>query len=192
MLLVTAVTFFFLTYQHISIYNDLIDELVKFYAVFGLNVNLTPIELNAWTYLWVYLILVISFALTSFLWYYVTHISVMIVGGKKAYDQTYKAMSYSLSADYLSLPAFIVSLISLSIWLSKDSTTAKVIFIISSILYFIPAFYRLYMRLVGLEKLQKISKWRAFFAAYILAYIIVFGVIFIIDVILISIVLFFR
>jgi len=184
MTVVMAVTMLFLTYQHITIFNSFLAEVSKIYSQFGIVIPLDPLEINFKSYLMVYTILVASFIVTSFLWYYVTHVCVVIVGGRQGYDQTYKAMTYSLSADYLTLPAFIVSLVSLSIALTKDSMTATIVFYVSTILYMIPAFYRLYIRLVALEKLQNLSKVRGFVAAYVMAYIGMFFVILIIDVII--------
>lgn len=173
MVIVMSIMFVFLTYHYVELYNGLLQQIVDIYAQMGMQVNVPDIELNFGIYVAAYFILLISFIITSFMWYYITHLCVMIVGGKKGYDQTYKAMTYSLSADYLTLPAFVVSFISLTITVVDRSFWSVLIFLISTTLYFIPAFYRLYMRLVGLEKLQEISKLRAFIAAYILAYIFV-------------------
>jgi len=72
-----------------------------------------------------------------------------------------------------------------AILLQTQNFWLTLVFIVSIILYFIPALYRLYLRLVGLGKLQEISKWRAFVAAYILAYIFVFIAIILIDIVLV-------
>jgi len=186
-MIVISITFIFLTYHHVSLFNSLMEEVVTFYRSMGMNVSDFHIELTPGTYIIAYFILVISMILSSFLWYYATHLCIKIMGGKHGYYQTYKAMTYSLSADYLALPAFIISIVSLVATL-KGSRIGLIIFIISIILYSIPTLYRLYLRLVGLERLQEISKLRAFFAAYVLAYILVFVAIIIIDIILISII----
>ncbi len=182
-----SVTFIFLTYQHIVLFNSMMAELVNAYNSLGISVSFPVIEITPMTYILAYFILVISFVLISFLWYYITHLCIRIVGGKHSYDQTYKAMTYSLSADYLALPAFIVALVSLVKTIEDGSTASVVILTISGILYLIPTFYRLYMRIIGLERLQEISKFRAFIAAYILAYIFVFIAIILIDVAILAV-----
>ena len=187
MMLVTSITFLFLTYHHIELFNNVMQRLVEIYRMMGIDVKFSAIDITFSTYILVYIILMVTFVLTSFLWYYVTHLCIKFMGGKHGYDQTYKAMTYSLSADYLTLPAFIVSFISLTITLVNRNIIATIIFFISTILYLIPTFYRLYLRLVGLEKLQEISKFNAFIATYIFAYVLLFFVVIIIDIIIIFI-----
>jgi len=186
-MIVISVTFIFLTYHHVSLFNSLMQEMVTIFRSLGLNVRPVQIDLKPSVYIIAYFILVTSMVISSFLWYFITHLCVRLVGGKNGYYQTYKAMTYSLSADYLALPAFIISMISLVATL-EGSRIGLVIFVISFILYSIPTFYRLYLRLVGIEKLQEISKLRAFIAAYILAYVLVFIAIVVIDIILIAII----
>jgi hypothetical protein len=184
-LAVMALTLLFLTYHHMELFNSLIDALILFYNQQGIPIDLPRIELTPKAYIVAYVVLLVSTIITSFLWYYITHLCVRMLGGKHPYDQTYKAMTYSLSADYLALPAFAVSLVSLVIAIGDGSLIAKWVFVISTILYLVPTFYRLWIRLIGLEKLQEISRWRAFLAAYVFAYVLLFLVIFIIDVIII-------
>jgi len=173
LLIVMSVTFLFLTYHYVSMLNNIMQRLVDLYNSLGIVVYAPEINFTFATYIAAYLILLISSVLMSFLWYYITHLCVRLVGGKHGYNQTYKAMTYSLSADYLSLPAFIVSFVTLAISLVKSSLLIIIIFIISTILYLIPSFYRLYLRLVGLERLQEISKLKAFIAAYPMSYFFV-------------------
>ena len=185
MIIVTSITFLFLTYHYIELVNNTMLRMVEMYHKFGIDVVPIEINLSFSTYVLAYFLLITSFVLVSFLWYYITHLCVKMVGGKHGYDQTYKAMTYSLSADYLTLPAFIISFIALTISLVKGSLIAIIIFIIATILYLFPAFYRLYMRLIALERLQEISILKAFIAAYILAYIFVFIALIIIDVLIV-------
>ncbi len=187
LLIVLSITFIFLTYQHIQLFNAIMAGMNRFYAYLGLDIIFPTIDITPTTYAVAYLILIVSYILITFLWYDITHLCVRIMGGKEGYDQTYKAMTYSLSADYLALPAFIITFLTLTMTIIKRNTIVIIILIISAILYIAPSFYRLYLRLVGLEKLQKISKLRAFIATYILAYVFVFIAILAIDIIIIGI-----
>ena len=172
-----SITFLIITYHHIVIYN----YYLRFLKQLGLDSFLTQfnfdssvfseVTINWHVFVVAYIFLLLSSIMITFFWYWLTHLFVKLFGGKHGYDQTYKAMTYSLSVDYLTLPAFIVSIISLTSSISSGSLISFVIFIISTILYLIPSFYRLYIRLVGLEKLQEITKVRAFVAAYILPYV---------------------
>ena len=189
LLIVFSVTFLFLTYHHVELFNSILQQLARTLASQGYPVPFKEIELNSTSYALIYLGLVISQVLITFFWYYVTHLCVRLVGGSGGYDQTYKAMTYSLSADYLTLPAFAVSLVSLTTTIASRSSVALAVFIISTILYLIPSLYRLYLRLVGIEKLQSISKLRAFIAAYVLAYGVLLLAIFLFEAGIIAIVI---
>lgn len=188
LVIVMSLTFIFLTYQHIILFNSLMAGLVKAYNSIGFSVRFPEIKITFWTYAITYLVLVVSFILVSFLWYYITHLCIRMMGGKHSYDQTYKAMTYSLSADYLSLPAFIVSMVSLGNIILNRGIISIVIFIVSTILYLIPTVYRLYLRLIGIERLQEISKFRAFIAAYVLAYVFVFLALLVIDAVILAVI----
>jgi len=188
LIIVTLITFLFLTYHHIALMNSLIQQIVGIYNELGIDMVAPQFELTFSFYVIAYFILAFTFIMISFLWYYITHLCVRIMGGKHGYDQTYKVMTYSLSADYLTLPAFIVSFISLTVTVVNYSIIPFIIFIVSTILYLIPSFYRLYIRLVGLEKLQEMSKLRAFIAAYLLAYVFVTFALIIIDILLVLII----
>ncbi len=187
LLIVLSITFIFLTYQHIELFNALMEGMTRFYRHLGLDVAFPAINITPFTYAIAYLVLIVSYVLITFLWYDITHLCVRIVGGKGGFEQTYKAMTYSLSADYLALPAFILTFVTLTMTIIKRNRIVIAILVISTILYLVPSFYRLYLRLVGLEKLQKISKLRAFFATYILAYVLVFLAILVFDIILITV-----
>ena len=191
MFIVLFITMIFLTYHHIELFNSSIRGVSEAYEEMGLPAVDFQVEITFGTYVGIYLFIVISTVLLAFLWYYVTHLCVKLLGGKHGYDQTYKVMSYSHSADYLSLPSFAIWLVSFTYGLSTNNIIAWIVSAVAFVVYLIPLCYRCYLRLVGLEKLQEISKIRAFIAAYILAYIFVFIIMFIVGMIISIILLFF-
>jgi hypothetical protein len=164
------ITLLFLNYHQIKLFNGLIQLILKLYEKFDIFITVDKVDISFFVFINAYISMIISVIIISFIWYYFTHLCVKLMGGKYGYDQTYKAMTYSLSADYLSLPPYIFFFLSLTYMIISMSIFSVVLFIISTIIYLIPSFYRMYLRLVGLEKLQEISKLRAFIAAYVLAY----------------------
>jgi hypothetical protein len=159
------IVFVFLTYQYLQQFNDFV---TRFNTMTGLTV-LGKIPLTIWTYIGVYASLVVLYILLSFLRYGVTHLFVILFNGKYGYHQTYKAMVYTLTPEYISSPLLAIFTIGMAVldknWLTY--LTLALIFLMMIIL----AIYQMYLRTVGLSKLQKISPMRSFLSIYVLGLI---------------------
>jgi hypothetical protein len=160
----TLIVFIFSTYQYLDQINSYIswaNDLVGTQVLGTIPITLT-------TYVAAYGILVVLFIALSFLRYWVTHWFVILFGGKHPYQQTYKAMVYTLTPEYLSIPLFAAILILLPFTLMRHWIIGYILLFILGALFLAIAIYQIYLRTIGLAKLQEISNVSALLAIYIL------------------------
>jgi len=161
------VIFIFLTYTYLDQLNSVFSRINDY---LGEDI-FTLIQVNIQNYLYIYLALAVSFILISFMRYWVTHWFVILLGGRQGYQQTYRAMVYSLAPEYVYAPLFAISMISLPFVIAWGNAIAWTIWLVVFVLYMIPSLYEIYLRIVALSILQKISYWRSFAAIFILGYV---------------------
>ncbi|MBN2457787.1 YIP1 family protein [Candidatus Woesearchaeota archaeon] len=160
------VTFVFLTYHYI-------EQLNNYLSIFDrwLNISL-PVEipLNVTNYALLYIIFCITFLLLTFVRYWLTHIWVRVFRGKHGYSETYKAMSYSNTPDYISVPFLVASAIILPFAIEKNSIALILLSVIFLVITLVLSIYQMYIKTLGLSHLQGISKAKAFISIYILGF----------------------
>jgi len=132
------------------------------FAKFGFNVNLSLA-----TYILVYILTTIFTLFISFIRPALTNFFIRMFSDDNKFEDTYKAMIYGLTPDYLATPFFVITMIFLSATILLKNNLLLVVFIIAAIITLIAAIYSLYLRIYGVAKLHKISMLKSFLCIYI-------------------------
>lgn len=111
---------------------------------------------------------ILSLIAMTFLKYWIIHLFVKIFKIKSTYQNTYKALSYSVGPGYLAMPFFLLCL---AIFPMLDSFLTWLVFLISFAFAIVLEGYGMYLRSVILSKIQKISVIKSFIAIYILGFL---------------------
>jgi hypothetical protein len=186
----------FLTVFALSVFVVLTFHYLKVFNSFTLTLNdalgvelFSQIPLNLATYIVLYVISVAVFLGLSFLRYHVTHLYVHWLGGKHDYKQTYKALVYTLTPEYLSMPLLVAIGLLLPIAYATKSILLYMVVGVSVILIIGLGLYQVYLRTIGLSRLQSISYVRSFLCIYVLGFLTQMLIVLFIEVVLIGIVL---
>jgi hypothetical protein len=158
------ISFIFLTYSYVQELNRYIEMLNRF-----MGVEMDAFEMTFMTYLLIYGFLVVLYIVLSFLRYWITHWFVLLFKGVHGYQQTYKAMVYTLAPEYLTAP--LMALFALLFVLPK-SALVILLLILTGVPMLGLMLYQVYLRTVGLSKLQGISYVESFLSIYILGFIL--------------------
>lgn len=168
----------FLTYTYIQQINQYI---TAFADQLGVGHIIEQIPLNLTTYAIFYFSLAIIFILLSFMRYWITHWFVLLFNGKKPYRETYKAMVYGRSPEYITAP-LLLGLILLFPFIANPLAIAAIVVI--AIPFLALSIYQIYIKTIGLASLQKISKLKSFLSIYVLGFITQLLIVGVIEVIL--------
>ncbi len=174
----------FLTYTYIQQINQYINI---FAQQLGIEHIIGQIPLNLTTYAIFYFSLAFIFILLSFLRYWITHWFVLLFKGKRPYRETYKAMVYGKAPEYITAPLFLALLLLLPFITNPIAIVAMVIIAIPFIALSI---YQIYIKTIGLAKLQKISNLKSFLSIYVLGFITQLLIVGVIELILLLILAF--
>jgi hypothetical protein len=151
-------------------------EPVVFYLIFTAVVGLLSaasqiktFQISAGWYPFMYVAIVLFGMIGAFIGAGITHLFVMLFKGKGTYIDTFKARAYG------SVPSLLWAIPMVAMILVISSEIGV---ILVSILSIFPAIYSIYLEVVGLSILHKISKGKAF-GAIILPIIIIFTLAFV-------------
>jgi hypothetical protein len=178
--------FVILTFHYLRVFNSFT---VTFNQMLGFKL-FSQIPLTLSTYALLYVVSVVVFMGLSILRYRVTHLFVRMLGGKKDYNQTYKALVYTLTPEYLSMPILVAIGVLIPIAYLKAQVSLWILIGLLVIVFSALGFYQVYLRVIGLSKLQSITYMRSFLAIYVLGMLTQMLIVLIIEVALIATVLF--
>lgn len=137
-----------------------------------------PFSVSLWV---IFIAFFIVLVLSSFLRYYIIHVFVRLWNKKAEYKVTYKALAYGTTPGWLSIPFFALSLYVYS--LANDLLLFAVFLLLLGISLCFEG-YAMYVRSIGLSKLQKISVLRSFLSIYVFGFVCYFVALFVIEFIL--------
>lgn len=132
-------------------------------------------QLSITNYILVYIVLTVFTLIISFIRPALTNFFIRWFSKENKFEDTYKAMIYGLTPDYIATPFLIITMIFLSATILLQNNWYLVIFIISAFITLVAAFYTLYLRMYGVSKLHKISMWKAFLCIYIFPVLLIIG-----------------
>lgn len=164
--LFTFVVFIFLTYYYLDQINMILEEMAGM-----LGTTPVTVPVNMQTYVIAYLSFVVLYVVIAFLRYYIIHFFAWLFGAKHRYDQSYKALTYSLAPEYISTPIFVALVALLPMMVFQRTTALVAVFVILLIPYLVVFFYTIYLRILALARLQDIAMWKSLVSIYVLGFI---------------------
>ena len=117
----------------------------------------------------VFLFLVVFFVLFAFVRYWATHLVVKMFNKDAEYQDTYKALSYSVTPSYLGGPFLLASFLLLPF---LRSAWAWFLFIPSTTIFVSLEVYAVYLRSKALSIVQSISFLKALLSIYVFGFIL--------------------
>lgn len=126
------------------------------------------IELTTGNFIIIYVFITIFMIILSIVRSALTNFFIRFFSDIGKFEDTYKALTYGLTPDYIGTPFFIVTIVLLAINKSLNSSWILIAIIICAIVAGSATIYTIYLRTYGVAKLHKISLWRAYLSAYIL------------------------
>lgn len=131
------------------------------------------IDLSLTNYIIMYLVTTIMVFVISFIRPAITNVFIRMFSDENKLEDTYKAMIYGLTPDYLATPFFVITMIFISATVWLENPFWMVLFIISSLITLVAAGYTLYLRVYGVANLHKISWIVAFLCIYVFPVILI-------------------
>lgn len=113
--------------------------------------------------------LLLSLISLTFLKYWIVHLYVKLFNRESLYENTYKALSYTVAPGYLAMPFFLLSLAMFP--MLQEGLAVWIVFLISVLFAVLLEVYGMYLRSHTLAHLQDLSFWKSFLAIYVLGFI---------------------
>lgn len=110
----------------------------------------------------------LSLIAMTFLKYWIVHLYVKLFRMKSSYEDTYKALGYSVGPGYLAMPFFLLCI---AIFPMLNGFLLWLVFLVSAFMALTLELYGMYLRSVILSEVQKISLVKSFIAIYILGFL---------------------
>ncbi len=158
-------TFFFLlftTYYYLANINEVFREIGETTGLEFIEIPLTPLVFIAF-----FLFLLVFLVLFAFVRYWATHLIVRMFKKNARYEDTYKALSYSVAPGYLGGPFLLASFLLIPF---LGRTWAWFLFIPSIATYIGFELYSVYLRSKALSLVQGLGFWKALLCIYVLGF----------------------
>ena len=167
----TIIGAFFLIYDKADILSHITERVMR---PFGFAPPAVSLEVGGQVLL--YLAVLLFLFLFTNLKYWIAHWFVVIWNREARFKRTYAILTYGGTPGWLAMPFFLLASALFAGAASKGGPTLWVTAAISALCWAALEGYSIYLRIYGLAKNQRITKWQAFLSIYILglaAYLII-------------------
>lgn len=180
----TIIGAFFLIYDKTDVVSRLSAKVME-----PLGLSAPSFQLGFWEQLLLYVAVLLFLFLFTNLKYWIAHWFVALWNRRAEFKRTYAVLTYGGTPGWLAMPFFLLATVTGAAALSGGGVVLWVVAGIGGSCWLALEGYSIYLRIYGLAKNQRITKWQAFLSVYVLGLLAYLVILVIVEAVLVLILL---